>query len=98
MADTGDGRGFTRHSETVYGTRKQADEVLAQRRIEHSQDKPVPTLRQAYETWLLSEMEDKLKRGELRASTYTMYIRYWNCRVKPVFGNLPVSAIKPADI
>lgn len=28
MADTGDGRGFTRHSETVYGTRKQADEVL----------------------------------------------------------------------
>ena len=61
MADTGDGRGFTRHSETVYGTRKQADEVLAQRRIEHSQDKPVPTLQHAYETWLIPELEDKLK-------------------------------------
>lgn len=98
MADTGDGRGFTRHSETVYGTRKQADEVLAQRRIEHSQDKPVPTLQRAYETWLIPEMEDKLKRDELRASTHTMYRRHWDCHVKPAFGSLPVSAIKPADI
>ena len=43
-------------------------------------------------------MEDKLKHSELRASTYTMYKRYWDCHVKPAFGNLPVSAIKPADI
>lgn len=28
MADTGDGRGFIRHSETVYSTRKEADEIL----------------------------------------------------------------------
>ena len=98
MADTGDSRGFTRHSETVYGTRKQADEVTAQRRIEHSQDKPVPTLQRAYETWLIPEMEDKLKRDELRASTHTMYRRYWDCHVRPAFGSLLVSAIKPADI
>lgn len=98
MADTGDSRGFTRHSETVYGTRKQADEVIAQRRIEHSQDKPVPTLQRAYETWLIPEMEDKLKRDELRASTHTMYRRYWDCHVRPAFGSLLVSAIKPADI
>lgn len=26
MADTGDGGGFTRHSETVYSTHKEADE------------------------------------------------------------------------
>ena len=98
MADTGDGRGFTRHSETVYGTRKQADEVLAQRRIEHSQDKPVPTLQKAYETWLIPEFEDKLARNELRASSYSLYKRLWNCHVKPVFGSVPVSAIKPVDI
>ena len=98
MADTGDDRGFTRHSETVYGTRKQADEVLAQRRIEHSQDKPVSTLQHAYETWLVPEFEDKLKHGELRASTHTMYRRYWDCHVKSVFGSVPISAIKPADI
>lgn len=33
MADTGDGRGFTRHSETVYSTRKEADEILALRAL-----------------------------------------------------------------
>lgn len=98
MADTGDGRGFTRHSETVYGTRKQADEVLAQRRIEHSQDKPVPTLKQAYETWLIPEFEDKLKHDELRANSYNMYKRMWDCHVKPTFGNFPITAIKPLGI
>lgn len=71
---------------------------IMQRRIEHSQDKPVPTLQRAYETWLIPEMEDKLKRDELRASTHTMYRRYWDCHVKPAFGSLSVSAIKPADI
>ena len=98
MADTGDGRGFTRHSETVYGTRKQADEVLAQRRIEHSQDKPVPTLKQAYETWLIPEFEDKLKHDELRANSYNMYKRMWDCHVKPTFGSFPITAIKPLGI
>ena len=98
MADTGDGRGFTRHSETVYGTRKQADEVLAQRRIEHSQDKPVPTLKQAYETWLIPEFEDKLKHDELRANSYIMYKRMWDCHVKPTFGSFPITAIKPLGI
>lgn len=33
MVDTGDGRGFTRHSETVYSTRKEADEILALRAL-----------------------------------------------------------------
>ena len=98
MAGTGDGRGFTRHSEIVYGTRKQADEVLAQRRIEHGKDKPVPTPQKAYETWLIPEFEDKLKRDELRMSSYNMYSRLWSCYVKPVFGSVPVSAIKPVDI
>lgn len=58
----------------------------------------MPTLQYAYETWLVPEFEDKLKHGELRASTHTMYRRYWDCHVKPAFGSLPVSAIKPADI
>lgn len=33
MADTGDGRGFIRYSETVYSTRKEADEILALRAL-----------------------------------------------------------------
>lgn len=58
----------------------------------------MPTLQHVYETWLVPEFEDKLKHGELRASTHTMYRRYWDCHVKPVFGSVPVSVIKPADI
>lgn len=33
MADTGDGGGFTRHSETVYSTHKEADEILVLRAL-----------------------------------------------------------------
>ncbi len=45
MADTGDGRGFTKtlRPSTAHINKLM---VLAQRRIEHSQDKPVLTLRQ----------------------------------------------------
>ena len=98
MADTGDGRGFTRHSETVYGTRKQADEVLAQRRIEHSQDKPVPTLRQAFEAWYLPELQEQLKTGELSQNTYKNYVSRWTRHINPVWGSLPITAIKPLGI
>lgn len=98
MADTGDGRGFTRHSETVYGTRKQADEVLAQRRIEHSQDKPVPTLRQAFEAWCLPELQEQLKTGELSQNSYKNYVSRWTRHIDPVWGSLPITAIKPLGI
>lgn len=33
MADAGDGGGFTRHSETVYSTHKEADEILVLRAL-----------------------------------------------------------------
>ncbi len=98
MADTGDGRGYTRHSETVYGTRKQADEVLAQRRIEHSQDKPVPTLRQAYEAWYLPEMLEQLKENEFSQNSYKSYVSRWKIHIEPVWGDQPVTAIRPLGI
>ena len=31
-------------------------------------------------------------------SSYDVYSRLWDCHVKPVFDNVPVSAIKPVDI
>lgn len=97
MADTGDGRGYIRHSETVYGTRKQADEVLAQRRIEHSSDKPVPTLRQAYEAWYLPEMLDRLNNGELAHNSFEIYTSRWR-RIQERFSDVPVTGISPMDI
>ena len=98
MADTRDGRGYTRHSEIVYGTRKQADEVLAQRRIEHSQDKPVPTLRQAYEAWYLPELQEKLKANELSQNSYKSYVSKWKKHIEPVWGDFSITAIKPLGI
>lgn len=98
MADTGDGRGYIRHSETVYGTRKQADEVyFTQRRIEHSQDKPVPTFRQAYEAWYLPEMLDRLNNGELAHNSFEIYTSRWR-RIQERFSDVPVTGISPMDI
>lgn len=98
MADTGDGRGYTRRSETVYGTRKQADEVLAQRRIEHSQDKPVPTLRQAYEAWWLPEITERLNSKDLSQNTYQGYVSRWKVHIEPTFGDMSITAIRPLSI
>ena len=68
-ADLHDGRGYRRVSETVRGTRKDADDVLARRRVEHSSDAPAPTVRQAYEMWWLPDFEDRLGKGEVSANT-----------------------------
>ena len=97
-ADLRDGKGYRRVSETIVGSRREGDEVLARRRIEHSSDAPAPTLRQAYEMWWLPDFRDKREKGELSANTAKVYMNWWGSVVLPKWGDVPVTDIRPLDI
>lgn len=97
-ADLHDGRGYRRVSETVRGTRKDADDVLARRRVEHTSDAPAPTVRQAYELWWLPDFEDRLSKGEVSANTERMYRSMWNSRIIPRWADVPVTDVKPLQV
>ena len=97
-ADLHDGKGYTRHSMTIVGSRRDGDETLARLRVEHSKDRPTPTLRQAWEAWYLPDLMDRRDHGEVSASTVSNYVNRWRVHVEPEFGSLPVTGIRPLDI
>lgn len=94
-ADERDGRGYVRHSKTIKGTRRQGDEELARLRVAHSQDRPVPTVRQAYEMWWLPDAFAKVESGRISRQTLTNYQSRWKAHVCPALGDLPVSDVRP---
>lgn len=97
-ADERDGRGYVRHSKTIKGTRRQGDEELARLRVAHSQDKPVPTVKQAYETWWLPEALARVDSGTMSPSTLKNYRSRWSAHIEPSLGDMPVSDVKPMVI
>ena len=97
-ADEHDGRGYVRHSKTIKGTRRQGDEELARLRVAHSQDRPVPTVKQAYETWWLPEALARVDSGRMTRSTLKNYQSRWNAHIRPALGDLPVSDVRPLVI
>lgn len=97
-ADLHDGRGYTRHSKTIAGTKTDGDEELARLRVEHGRDRPAPTLSQAWEAWYLPDLMDRREHGEASASTVSNYLNRWRVHVEPAFGALPVTDIRPLDI
>ncbi len=97
-ADLHDGRGYRRVSETIMGSRRDGDLVLAQRRVEHDSDAPTPTLAQAYEAWWLPDARDRVEKGELAAGSLELYEGTWSARIAPEFGRAPVTDIRPLAI
>ncbi|MDM8270589.1 hypothetical protein [Thermophilibacter provencensis] len=97
-ADLHDGRGYTRHSMTIVGSRRDGDETLARLRVEHSADRPTPTLRQAYEAWYLPELRERVESGDMAPHSMTMYESTWRAHVCPAWGNTPVTDIRPLGV
>lgn len=97
-ADLHDGRGYVRHSKTIVGTKTDGDLELARLRLEHSQDRPTPTLGQAFEMWWLPDATDRLRSGEMARSTYDNYMSRWRRHVEPSWGSVPVTDIRALDV
>ena len=97
-ADLHDGKGYRRVSETIEGSRRDGDEALAMRRVQHSADAPVPTLAQAYEAWWLPEARGRVERGEMAKVTLANYESRWRRHVRPAFGDRPLTDVRPLEV
>lgn len=91
-ADLHDGRGYMRHTMTVEGSKRDGDRKLAEIRMLHDEDKPVPTFAECCESWYLPGIE------KLSANTRRLYGSALNSKILPRWGDVPVTDIKPIDI
>ena len=97
-ADKQDGKGYRRVSETIVGSRRDAERVLALRRIEHDADSPTPTVGQAYELWWEPWARRRVEAGKTKARSLANYRLAWEKRVRPRWGDVSVSDVRPPDL
>ena len=92
---------YTRHSETFYGTRKQADRRLSE--IRSGLDETASrgkartrqriTIAEIYKQWYLPGIQEKLAANTLKARKST-----WNKYVNPRWGNITCTDVRALDI
>ena len=97
-ADLHDGRGYTRHSMTIVGTRRDGDEMLARLRVEHSQDRPTPTVGELWDRFELPRLRDGVAAGTTSARTLALYSRVWEHDVAPRWSGVPATDVRPLDV
>lgn len=82
-----------RRSETVYGTRRQADDAMAAIRVRVGSDHgPRVTVRNAHDLWYMQAL------GELSPRSVENRESVWRKHVAPAWGDAPIQSIKPADV
>lgn len=86
--------GGARRSETVRGTRREADDRLAALRAARG-GAPASrvTVGQAYERWFLPELEERLGRGDLAAGYVKSLACAWNAHVGPRWADVPAASV-----
>lgn len=100
-ADAGDGRGKTRRSETVYGTRRQADQRRNELRLlyERQAGKPAtPTVGEAWGRWVAPEIDSEVASGELAANYRKSILSVWRRHVEPRWGKVAATGVTALDV
>lgn len=95
--DTPEGR--RRRSETVYGTRREAELRMAE--IHATVGKSyggAPTVAECYERWWLPEARARLEEGSLSESSMKSFLSHWRNHVSPKWGDVPVDQLKKDEI
>ena len=89
---------YRRMSRTVRGSRMDAERVRSELMLEHSEDAPCPTVAQAWERWVLPDMERRAESADISIRTRTAYVRSWSADVEPTWGDVPCDAVRPLAI
>ena len=90
--------GYKRRSETVRGTRKDAELRRAELMLDHSEDAPCPTVGQAWERWYLPAAQRKVDGGDMAPSTLRAYRAAWDSVMAPRWGGVPLDSVRPLDV
>lgn len=97
-ANTGDGKGYRRHSITVRGGKRRGDEVLRDLWKKYSDQCPSATMGRAYEQWWLPEAERRLEAGELAQNTMDLYLSTWRNHIAPRWQDECIDDISQLDV
>jgi len=89
---------YKRRSETVRGTRKDAERRRAELMLEHSEDAPCPTVGQAWERWALPDLERRVEDGDLAPHSLVLYRSVWTRHVAPTWADVPLYAVRPLAV
>ena len=89
---------YRRLSCTVRGTRKDAELRRAELMLDHSEDAPCPTVRQAWERWALPTFERRVEDGDLAARSLEQYRSGWSRHVAPTWADVPLDAVRPLAV
>ena len=96
-ADTPEGR--RRVSETVHGTRRQAEDRLAEIRCEvGSGHGGAVTVGQAWEQWYAPDCAQRLEEGSLAPNTWRNAEAMWKRHISPRWANVPCTQVRPLDV
>lgn len=90
--------GYKRRSKTVRGTRKDAEAERARLLLEHGQDKPCPTVGQAWDRYTLPYYQSRAEAGEYSTNTISTYRSRWNAHISPRWGDVPCDAVTALDM
>lgn len=89
---------YRRMSETVRGTRMDAERRRSELMLAHSDDAPCPTVGQAWERWVLPAYERRLEDGTLAAQSLRQYRGAWSLHVSPTWSDVPCDAVRPLGV
>ena len=95
---TTDERGYMRHSETVRGTRADAERRRAELLLDHSADAPCPTVAQAWERWCWPDLERQCADGDLAPLTLKQYEKNWRLYIAPRWADVPLDQVRPLHV
>lgn len=93
--DTPEGR--KRRSETVYGTRRDAERRLAEIRVA-TREAPTPTVGQIWEAYVRPAYEDELESGAKKPQTVHVYFTAWENSTAPRWADVPVGSLRAKDV
>lgn len=96
MENTPEGR--KRRSRTVDCTYKEACFELSRLEVEHAEDRPVPTIGEAYRMWYLPWIDRRVEDGHAKVNTRDAYAICWRNVVAPRWDDVPVDSIEPAKV
>lgn len=96
-ADTPEGR--RRVSETVHGTRRQAEDRLAEIRCEvGSEQGGSVTVGKAWELWYAPDCAQRLEEGSLAPGTWRNAEAHWSRNIAPRWAHVPCTQVRPLDV
>ena len=85
---------YKRRSKTIRGNRLDAEKARSELMLQHSDDAPCPTVAQAWERWVLPDMERRVEDGDLAPKSLEQYRSAWRKHVEPTWGSVACDAVR----